>query len=630
MLFKIVIYHFIDIVYSNVAIGNLHVPETQQELVEECIVDIIASKSLLNSDIAIINNNIVTAELIRRIHETSNVKLYVKNGAVPVAISPNIFIILGENLSYIQNLIDFVNKDFYRKPEALYIIVVSDTTKDDLVLIFHTLWKYHIIHTLIIVRETNNYSSIYSYFPYAEGGCGRNYNSTIKISDCNSVKKSDIMDSIREYGIPILQNCILHVATHNYPPLVISEVDPENEFAVGIEMFFLHILAKMENISLNYVFFPESEFGQVSDNFTVNGILRKLYENEVDMVIGGFALNSRRALFFDFIWTHFAYEDSFVTVTPSAGLEEQWKIIYLVFNPLVWLLLLFIFLLCSFLLSIHEYNYTVLNNNISSELLNLIGNCTQNIPLSLKAELFKNFIIVHWIWFGFIVNCFYQTKLTSFTTFRSSKPQLNEYMSLYDYNFTPCFSLDIAPFMKSSGQVPIIHEEYLETLGCETADLSMDMVAKTQNKYTVTHYYRYLWWITKNPTKKAQIYLMKEKLYNAVYAIFLKRGFPLLKDFQLKILRLVDNGFVNVAKKMHMVDNNATPHSKNDKRGSNQEFSERQDGEEDDEESPPNENGGEEGDEEESGEVREVVSAGGIVEAAVHLQTRRFDAEIKK
>ncbi|XP_063377528.1 uncharacterized protein LOC134664712 [Cydia fagiglandana] len=448
-----------------------------------------------------------------------------------------------------------MSRDYYRKPEALYIITISDTTKDNVKLIFQTLWKYHIIRTLIIVRETNNYSSIYTYFPYADGGCGRNYSNVIKISDCNSVKKTDIMHSIRERDIPILKNCVLQVGTHNYPPIVISEIDPKNKFIVGIEIYFLNILAKIENISLNYVFLPESEFGQVSDNFTVNGILRKLHDNEVDLVIGGFALNSRRALFFDYIWTHFAYEDSFVTVTPSAGLEERWKIIYIVFKPLVWLLLLFIFLLCSFLLSIHECNYTVLNNNISSELLTLIGNCTQNIALSLKGQKFKNLIIVHWLWFAFLVNCFYLTKLTSFTTYRISNPQLNEYMSLYNFNFTPCFALDIAPFLKSSGQVPIIHEEYLETVGCETADLAMDMVAKTQNKYTVTHYYRYLWWIAKNPMKKAQIHLMKEKLYNAVYAIFVKRGCPLLKDLQLKMLRLVDNGFVVAAKKIHLIDN---------------------------------------------------------------------------
>ncbi|XP_061711514.1 uncharacterized protein LOC133520846 [Cydia pomonella] len=555
MLYKIVIYYFIDIVYTNVANGNVHVPEIQQELEEQCIADMIASKSLFNSDIAIINNDIVTTELLRKIHETNNVKLYVKDGGVRVAASPTIFIIFGQNLSYFQNLIDVMNKDNYRKPEAIYIIMIADTTKDNIILVFHTLWKYHIIHTLIIVRETNNYSSIFSYFPYAEGGCGRNYSNTVKISDCNRVKTSDIMDSIHEHDIPILKNCVLQVATHNYPPLVMSDKDSKNEYAVGIEIFFLNILAQTENISLNYIFLSETEFGQVFDNFTVTGILRKLHENEVDLIIGAFALNSRRALFFDFIWTHFAYEDSFVIVTPSSGLLERWKIIYKVFTPLVWLLLLIIFLLCSFLLSNNKDYYTVLNKYISSELLNLFGNCTHNIKLSLKRQTFKNLIIVHWIWFGFLVNCFYQTKLTSFTTYRTSKSQLNEYISLYDFNITPCFAPDIASFMKSSGQVPIIHEEYLETLGCETADLSMDMVAKTQNKYTVTHYYRYLWWITRNPTKKAQIHVMKEKLYNTLYAIFLKRGFPLLKDFQLKILRLVDNGFVDVAKKIHMFDN---------------------------------------------------------------------------
>lgn len=128
---------------------------------------------------------------------------------------------------------------------------------------------------------------------------------------------------------------------------------------------------------------------------------------------------------------------------------------------------------------------------------------------------------------------------------------MNEYNSLQNYNFTPCLAPNIILYLNKSGQVNIINKEFLEIQGCETADLALDQVAETKSKYTVTLFLRYLWWKIKRPERKGNVHLVKENLNNILYALFFKRGFPLLREYDTIMLRLVEHGFVDGAKRLH-------------------------------------------------------------------------------
>ncbi|XP_063380319.1 uncharacterized protein LOC134666941 [Cydia fagiglandana] len=352
---------------------------------------------------------------------------------------------------------------------------------------------------------------------------------------------------LREYDKPNLENCTFNILAHHYPPLVFSDLKPEDTFAVGIERYLVQLLLEAEHMSPNYTFVPETvEFGDITNNYTVTGIMKKLHENEVDLLFGGFSLNNKRALLFDFISIHLAFEDIFIPVTPNAELVQRWKIIYMIFEYRVWLLLLVAIFICSALLTSIDI-LSKCESNSSSKLLKLFGNATQNVVLKRKENLSENVIIINWLWFVFLVTCYYNTQLTSHSTFRTYEPQINEYMSLENYNLTPCFSHDMMAFIKNS-EPPIIHEQYLEMDRCKTADLALDEIVKSSSKYTVTIYYKYLWWASQHPKEKSRVHVMQENMYKTHYAIFFKRGFPLLQRFERTMSRIVECGFVHAIK----------------------------------------------------------------------------------
>lgn len=387
MLHKTAIFYLSSIIFTIVyGIEKLTTFEIQEDAMEMCIVNILSYRSQLGSDLAVIINDVVTNRLIQKIHDTLNVKLYMRDHNVSVSASPSTYIINVRNVLEFENLIDNLDRDWYRKPEALYIIKLKNINEDDFRTMFKILWEYHIIHILAIISNSNDDTddaSVYSYFPYGEGGCGRDYNNTIKISECKHVREMDIITTLLKRDKPVLKNCTLQIGTRKNPPLSIPDQDAIDQYTVGIERLLLELLLQKENISWNYVFLPEDlESGHVFDNFTINGMLQKLYENEIDVLFGGFIVNNKRSIFFDVLCTHLAFQDNFITIVPNAGHVEKWKIIYVMFDLAVWLLLLLVILLCAVILSdfcnLSAIKKFIINN---FELFNLVGSATQNKTL---------------------------------------------------------------------------------------------------------------------------------------------------------------------------------------------------------------------------------------------------------
>ncbi|XP_073956604.1 uncharacterized protein [Choristoneura fumiferana] len=531
----------------------------QEDGMEMCIVNMLSYKSQLGSDLAIINNDVVTNRLIQKMHDTFNVKLYVKDYNVSVSTSPSTYIIHVQDLFQLENLIDNLDRDWHRKPEALFIIILKNISEDHFRRMFKMLWEYHIIHVLTVVDisgKNSDNASVYSYFPYAEGGCGRDYNNTIKICECKHVMELDIIATLHKRDKPVLKNCTIQIGTRKNPPLSIPDQDATSEYTVGIERLLLELLLQRENISWHYVFLSEDlESGHVHDNFTINGMLEKLYENEIDVLFGGFIVNNKRSIFFDLLCNHLAFQDNFITIVPNAGQMEKWKMLYIMFDLAVWLFLLLVILICTVILSDFGNSATmqklIINN---SELFNLIGSATQNQTLHLRDKKFKNLIIVHWLWFIFLVNCFYSTRLTSYSTYRSYKPQINDYESLYSYNFTPCLTKDIMLFFNDSGKISEIHEGVLKIDICRKVEDCLMDVAENNTKYSSMPHFRTLWWIAKHPKEKKRIHIMKANLFKTMYSFLFKRGFPLLHEFNTKMLRIVESGFLQGFKRFHRID----------------------------------------------------------------------------
>lgn len=521
---------------------------------EKCIINILSSKSLRGSDLVIINNDMVTNGLIQKIHGIINVKLYVKDYNVSVSATANAYMIYVQDLFNFEDLIDNLDKDWYRKPEALYIVILKDNEKGIVSSIFKTLWKHHIIHVLFIIYGLKDNGSIYTYYPYAEGRCGRDHSNVVRLSECENIRDFDVIEILSKFDKPVLKNCTMQVGTNIIPPYVSSAHSATNPFIVGIERFLLELLFQRENISLSYTYFTESlEFGRILDNFTVTGKIGKLYANEIEVLYGGFVLNHQRVIFFDFVSSPITLQDKFITIIPNAGLVEKWKIVYLMFDWAVWLLLLFVLLICAVFLS-GVNNFVTVQKNFVSELFKLFGSATQYKSLILRNKIYQDLIIIHWLLFIFLINCFYQTKLTSFATNRSYKSQINDHSSLQAYNLRPILTRDVLRFFNITGEISNMIKHYTTVDICDTVDDCLWDVANNNSKYSVILHLRVLWWMANHPQEKQRIHIMKETFSNTLYGLFFKRGFPLLREFDEKMLRIIESGLLQAVKGFHNIN----------------------------------------------------------------------------
>lgn len=547
------------------SLENITSADIAEDAADICVINILSSKSQLGSDVAVINNDIVKTSFVQKIHDTLNVKLYIKNYNVSVSTSPTTYIIYAQNIFNLKYLIDNLDKDWHRKPDALYIIKLNNISEDDFGTIFKILWEYHIIHTLVIINDMKNDindASVYSYYPYAEGGCGRDHENIMKICECKNSKIIDVVKISHDLDKPVLKNCTIQVGTHTSVPLVINDTAATSKFTIGIERLLLELLLQTEHVSWNYSFAPPGfGYGHILDNFTVTGKLGELYENKVDLVFGGFILSNRRSIFFDFICTHLAFQDSFVAIVRNAGKEEKWKMLFIMFDLTVWLLILFVLLFCAVLLADFSKSATSQKKlSYASELHDLFGSLTQNKNLQLRSNIFRNLIIVHWLWFTFLVNCFYQSRLTSFATYRSYKPQINEFSFLRDHNFTPILTKDVMLYFKLSDKISVLNKDISEIVNCgRVQDCFMD-IAKSNTKYTVMPHFLTLWWRSIYPKEKRSVHIMKENFFNTLYGIFFKKGFPLLRKFDEKMLRIVEAGFLQCFEQFHRIHLSTNTH----------------------------------------------------------------------
>lgn len=203
------------------------------------------------------------------------------------------------------------------------------------------------------------------------------------------------------------------------------------------------------------------------------------------------------------------------------------------FDWAVWLLLLFVLLICAVFLS-GVNNFVTVQKNFVSELFKLFGSATQYKSLILRNKIYQDLIIIHWLLFIFLINCFYQTKLTSFATNRSYKSQINDHSSLQAYNLRPILTRDVLKFFNITGEISNMIKHYTTVDICDTVDDCLWDVANNNTKYSVILHLRVLWWMANHPQEKQRIHIMKETFSNTLYGLFFKRGFPLLREFDEK------------------------------------------------------------------------------------------------
>lgn len=482
------------------------------------LVTIVDTTHLTNPLIRALSNNSCYSFILRSVHTHSRLQ------------KPEIYIIVSSDMEQFKSSINKLTKEFDWNPKAKIFLTFDVLEKEEILEIFEILLTHNIFDVLLI-KEEDNVAKVYTFNPFDKQKCGQVTNDMINEEECSYIDHAD--EKKLKNLVYNFQNCsIVVVATEDVINFVFktnTEFSYLGDQAMGIEQRLLENVAKLENFKIEYVLAgPDLRYGVILPNHTITGVLGYLQNDTVNIAAGGFFLIRNRVEMFDFIW---GYNYANIYLYTPALKEGAWKKVYQEFSITTWILIVVSFLFTSFAISfLRKY---VFGRN-DDELLIVIkiwgyiyGNADHGLLFSIKK---MRFIILLWILFTFFICSFYNTAYFSVLTRKDVEKLVMKPDNLQSLRLKPCVPDTIRTFYEFNFNMTL---PGAQTKSCQYTKNSLDTVANSNGLYSLEMDYSYKLREYRYIDTKGRHKLQQSKYSNdLVFALYTKRGFPLLDKFQ--------------------------------------------------------------------------------------------------
>lgn len=353
------------------------------------------------------------------------------------------YIVLSETILDFSKILSQLANDAYWNPRADFIVLTSEIDNNIIRDIFQILLRYNIFNVVVLTVNENDVQ-IHTYFPFGNGACGRRFEDTITLGECeNVVDTIDLFSN--QLAADHMKNCTVKLIVHEDIPGIITETSNYTvfgEYVPGMEQYLLNNIAVRENFTFKYKYLShEAKYGVVFPNRTVTGMFAYLQAGLADMAVGGLMLMKNRADVFDYIWGY-NYErlSLFTPVLDS----KSWKNIFKSLGPRSWTLTA----VCFFVVCAVAITIVTLYPEIAEERLLLIfklwgfffqGNSDKHL---LKVKRMR-LLLFFWIWLTFFITNFYSTAMYSMVTTQIGHKTYFDIDDLTHLPFKPCISENI-------------------------------------------------------------------------------------------------------------------------------------------------------------------------------------------
>lgn len=511
--------------------NNILVAESKRLQVAPCVCSIIKKYFSESNQITFVDIN-SQEDLLRALEGNVNVTFISRTPHVRLSKYNHIYLIHARGINDFAENFHHLTKEKDWNPRSKFLIIVNDIV-GDLRAIFDELLKYHATNALVVEgRESMN---MYTYEPFENFGCGKRYDDIVYFGKCLQPNVGNLFPDKTKTG---LRNCTFNVESAHWPPFA---TDPNRVIVRGVEQAVLKFLAESEHFNINYTYVDNAEiFSLVQSDMTAIGPLQKLQDNEVDMNIGGMLLVASRTEAFDYIWSHMMTDEIIVLVQKSRELAA-WKYIYIEFPASVWALLIIAFLVYSVLMI---FVFKVKDRgSFTIKMFDTL--LSHGIQAKFPTNVLLRLVLLHWIWFAYLIGLHYQTSLTSLTTHPLHVYQISDTEDLRTYKIKSCVSQVMHSVLSAEQLTFEEYENNSYTRGCTKYLESISTVSETDEAFTVSFSASYLFY--KNEfcdVAGCKLYTFKQPLNMVLHSMYLYKGFPMLDELHLRTLRFRENGMV--------------------------------------------------------------------------------------
>lgn len=210
--------------------------------------------------------------------------------------------------------------------------------------------------------------------------------------------------------IPSIFGCPVKVATAiNAEPYVLIKKHQNGTFEVGgRDIKLLEVIADKLNFKIVYSHIEDE--GYLFSNGSAGGILKRLLDNETEIIIADFWLKANRLKFFKAL-TAYSFENLILVIPPGREYESYEKII-LPLSKTTWIYLLAVLGTGIFVILIikkcpTEVKHFVFGTKVRNPYFNLLINLIGGVQHKLPRRNFARFILTNFVIFSLVIRTVY-------------------------------------------------------------------------------------------------------------------------------------------------------------------------------------------------------------------------------
>ncbi|KAG5682552.1 hypothetical protein PVAND_011897 [Polypedilum vanderplanki] len=293
-----------------------------------------------------------------------------------------------------------------------FIIIFEKAIITDIEKIFTKLWKIYVYNVNVITTSSSNSENtilLYTFKPFINDFSCENMK-PIKIIEYDMKSMQWHSKVFYPDKFKNLHFCPLKVGSFEKQPGFFTTKIKNEKIITGIEADLINIFGKFLNYKPIFNIYP-SNMGTIHKNKTSTGLLKRVFENEIDVIIGTLSLQQSRAEYLS--ETHMIYNDKLVLVIPPPFLMNSLGKILLPFHIYTWISVgLFIFLVCVIIVTLkftpqifHDY---IIGANVKCNILEVWNLLLGGAQKKISKSNFPRFLLAKFLIFALVIRSIYQ------------------------------------------------------------------------------------------------------------------------------------------------------------------------------------------------------------------------------
>jgi hypothetical protein len=415
------------------------------------------------------------------------------------------------------------------------------------------LWEKDVVNAVVLANSIDRNTStatmdIHTWFPFTEDHCRGPVDKTVILDQCVINSASQFVKNVKLFPEKMsnFHGCELRASTFLHEPFTISKKKGDSnvtQYSEGIEISVLQTIANKLNFSVKYLPEPKrkankyySLYDEVSSNQSDVGF------GSVPHLVHGIDKRDHTVGY---------VKETVKWFGPPAQPSPRWKGLVLIFTPLLWLLVLIVYLIASLIIWLLANVNRTVTEHVSYK--NALLCFLQTFSVTLGEAVFvrphtwylRLFFVV-WVYYCLLINTAYQSSLISVLTRPQFEPAVDTVEKLLKSDMAYGYVAPLKPWFRRTDE-PAYKKVIKNGIECSTLDACLKRIVASQHfavcgggLHVLYLSYRKKYGYSGGP----KFIPFKDEYASYLASMFFRPGSPFLESFNRIIYGLVEYGMV--------------------------------------------------------------------------------------